>query len=56
MNFLTIASCLLVFTYDCSAIDIMPELKKNTLNFEYGVNFKHEGMLSHFFDRFDIVT
>ena len=25
----------------------MPELKRNILNFGYGVNFKHEGMLFH---------
>ena len=56
MSFLTITSCLLVFVYGCSAIDIMPELKKNILNFGYGVNFKYEGMLSHSFDRFYIVT
>ena len=56
MSFLTIASCLLVFAYDCSAVDIMPELKKNILNFGYGVNFQYEGMLSHSFDRFYIVT
>ena len=56
MSFLTIALCLLVFVYDCSAVDIMPELKKNILNFGYGVNFKYEGMLSHSFDRFYIVT
>ena len=34
----------------------MPELKKNIFNFGYGVNFKYEGMLSHSFDRFYIVT
>ena len=56
MSFLTIALCLLVIVYDCSAVDIMPELKKNILNFGYGVNFKYEGMLSHSFDRFYIVT
>ena len=56
MSFLTIALCLLVTVYDCSAVDIMPELKKNILNFSYGVNFKYEGMLSHSFDRFYIVT
>ena len=56
MSFLTIASCLLVIVYDCSAVDIMSELKKNILNFGYGVNFKYEGMLSHSFDRFYIVT
>ena len=56
MSFLTIASCLLLFVYDSSAVDIMPELKRNILNFGYGVNFKYEGMLSHSFVRFYIVT
>ena len=37
-------------------IDTMPELKRNVLNFGYGVNFKYEGMLSHSFDRFYVVT
>ena len=55
MSSLTIASCLLLFVYDSSAVDIMPELKRNILNFGYGVNFKYEGMLSHFFDQFYIV-
>ena len=48
--------CLLLFAYDRSAIDIMPEWKQNILNFGYGVNFKYEGMLSHSFDQFYIVT
>ena len=39
-----------LFVYGSSAIDIMPELKRNILNFGYGVNFKYEGMLSHSFD------
>ena len=34
----------------------MPELKRNILDFGYGVNFKYEGMLSHSFDRFYVVT
>ena len=34
----------------------MPELKRNILNFGYGVDFKYEGMLSHSFDRFYVVT
>ena len=55
MSFLTIASCLLVFVCDSSAVDIMPELKRNIFNFGYGVNFKYERMLSHSFDRFYIV-
>ena len=42
--------------YDSSAIDFMPKLKWNILNFGYGVNFKYEGMLSHSFDQFYIVT
>ena len=34
----------------------MPELKWKILNFGYGVNFKYQGMLSHSFDRFYVVT
>ena len=56
MSYLTIASCLLLIVYDSSAVDIMLKLKRNILNFGYGVNFKYEGMLSHSFDRFYIVT
>ena len=56
MSFLTIALCLFLFVYDSSTVDIMPELKRIILNFGYGVNFKYEGMLSHSFDRFYIVT
>ena len=37
-------------------INVMPELKKNVLNFGYGANFKYEGMLTHSFDRFYIVA
>ena len=54
--FLTITLCLFTCLYDSSAIDIIPELKKNILNFGYGVNFKYEGMLSYSFDRFYMVT
>ena len=36
--------------------DVMPELKKNVLNFRYGANFKYEGMLSHSFDRIYVVV
>ena len=56
MSFLTIALCLFLFVYDNSAVDIMPKLKRNILNFGYGVNFKYKGMLSDSFDRFYIVT
>ena len=37
-------------------IDMMPELKKNVLNFGYGVNFKYEGMLTHSLNRFYVVA
>ena len=42
--------------YESSVVDIMPELKRNFLNFGYGVNFKYKGMLSHSFDRFYVVA
>ena len=29
ISFLTIASCVLLFVYDSSAVDIMPKLKRN---------------------------
>ena len=32
------------------------ELKKNILNFGYGINYKYEGMLAHSFGRFYVVT
>ena len=42
--------------YNNLAIDTKQELKNNVLNFRYRVNFKYEGMLSHSFDRFYVVT
>ena len=56
MAYLTIALCVCLFVCDSSAVDIMPELKWNILNFGYGVNFKYDGILSHSFDWFYIVT
>ena len=38
------------------ATNTMPELKKIFLNFGYRANFKYEGMLTHLFDRFYVVT
>ena len=35
---------------------IKPELKKNILNFGYGINYKYEGILAHSVDRFYVVT
>ena len=56
MNFHTIHFVFFICVYDGSAADIMPELKRNILNFGYGVNFKYEGMLSHSFDQFSVVA
>ena len=47
---------IILCVYGTSAISIMPELKHNILRFGYGVSMRHEGMLSHSFDRFYIVT
>ena len=55
MNFL-ITFCFFICVYGCLAADIMPELKRNILNFGYGVNFKYKGMLSHSIDRFYVVA
>ena len=48
----------LILTCICEsfAINITPELKRNVLNFGYGVIFKYEGLVSHSFDRFYVVT
>ena len=37
-------------------IKIKPELQRNILNFDYGINYKYEGMLADSFDRFYVVT
>ena len=42
--------------YEYTSVNIMPEVKRNILNFGYGINFKYEGMLSHSFDRFYVIT
>ena len=38
------------------ATSAMSELKKNVLNFGYSTNFKYEGMSTHAFDTFYVVT
>ena len=40
----------------CASVEIKPELKKNILNFGYGINYKYEGMLAHSFHRCYVVT
>ena len=37
-------------------MEIKLELKKNILKFGYGIHYKYEGMLSHSFDRFYVIT
>ena len=51
-------SLILIILYVCGTfvICVMPELKHNILRFGYGVNFRYEGMLSHSFHRFYVVT
>ena len=38
-----------------TSIKIKSKLKRNILNFGYGINYKYEGMLAHSFDRFYVV-
>ena len=42
--------------YQSTSTKIKPELKRNILNFVYGITFKYEGILMHSFDRFYVVT
>ena len=48
--------CILCQFYFSTSIEIKPKLKKNILNFSYGINYKYEGMLVYSFDRFYAVT
>ena len=51
-------SLIILFSYACiyTTVDIMSELKRNILNFRYGINYAFERMLSQSFDRFYVVT
>ena len=53
---LTLIAVVVISMHEVLTIDVMPELKKNVLNFRYGANFKYEGMLTHSFDRFYVVA
>ena len=44
------------YFYQSTSTKMKPELKRNILNFGYGINYKYEGMLAHSFDRFYVVT
>ena len=56
MNFVTTTFYIFICIYRCLVVDVMPELKRNILNFGYGVNFKYKGMLSYSFNRFYVVA
>ena len=51
MTLLMIFAISLASIHVILATNTMPELKKNVLNFGYGVNFKYKGMIAHSFDR-----
>ena len=53
---LTLITVILISMHEVLVIDVMPELKKDVLNFGYGANFKYEGMLTHSFDRSYVVA
>ena len=55
MRFYSLLSILCQF-YLSTSTKIKPELKKNILNFGYGINYKYEGMLLHSFDGFYVAT
>ena len=42
--------------YISTSTKFEPKLKRNILNFGYGINYKHEGMLAHSFERFCVVA
>ena len=37
---------IIFYIYWYTSIEIKPELKKNILNFGYGINYKYEGILA----------
>ena len=42
--------------YQSTSTKIKPELKRTISNFGCGINYKYEGMLAHYLDRFYMVT
>ena len=50
------AFLLIVMLAVSDSIKFNQELQKNILKFGYSINYKYEGMLTHSFDRFFIVT
>ena len=56
MNFYTFILVKIIVVTMSRDIKFSPELQKNILKFGYDINYKYEGMLTHSFDRFYIVT
>ena len=59
MNFFTYLSLIIIFVCEYMAMEIDledTELQNNILKFEYGINDKYMGTLSHLIDRFYVVT
>ena len=56
MTLLMIFAISLTSMHTILATNIMPELKKNVLNFRHRAKFKYEGMLVHSFDQLYVVT
>ena len=48
--------CVLCLFYPRTCTRTKLELKRNILNFDYGINCEYEGILGHSFDRFYVVT
>ena len=56
MKICTFFSLVSVIFQLSNCIEVRPELQRNILNFGYGINYKYEGMLTHSFGRFYVVT
>ena len=56
MEFYTFILVKIIVVAISRGIEISLELQKNILKFGYGINYKYEGMLTHLFDKFYIVT
>ena len=48
--------CIILQFHISTSTKFKPKLKRNILNFGYGINYKYEGMLAHLFNRFYVVT
>ena len=56
MNVYTFILVTIIVVTMSRGIKFSPELQKNILKFGYSINYKHEGISTHSFDRFYIIT